>query len=289
MVEATPMENPHLPEGFIKTLMETYDQRWLNRFVYARWEEWTGRVFDLFDPRIHVIEPFEIPKHWARYRGMDWGGPEGVTGSIWIAFDENGQGYAYKEYYSNRGLIRDHTAGILSANREDAIKWTAMCWSGSSRSIETGQSIINQYCNAGLQCFAGIRVPWERKVETINAMLKPTSDEQKPKLLFFRTVENTIREFMEWRFDEEDRWGVQKPVERDDHMIDCVSLVLEQRPGKTMARAEPPHVQRREKLRKYFTEKREWFEKMGATIPRKTRSSRGAQLRRSPIFTSPVG
>jgi hypothetical protein len=37
------------------------------------WNVVPGAFFDCWNPRLHVIQPFDIPPHWPRYRSCDWG------------------------------------------------------------------------------------------------------------------------------------------------------------------------------------------------------------------------
>jgi hypothetical protein len=37
------------------------------------WSVVSGAYFPEWSPDRHVVEPFEIPQHWARFRSMDWG------------------------------------------------------------------------------------------------------------------------------------------------------------------------------------------------------------------------
>lgn len=47
---------------------------------------------------VHVVDPFEIPAHWLRWRSMDWGfaRPYAV---LWFAQDERGNVFVYRERY----------------------------------------------------------------------------------------------------------------------------------------------------------------------------------------------
>jgi hypothetical protein len=37
------------------------------------WDVIEGAYFDCWDSKLHVIRPFQIPKHWLRFRSGDWG------------------------------------------------------------------------------------------------------------------------------------------------------------------------------------------------------------------------
>ena len=75
--------------------------------LYGDWDSYDGQVFTEFtdDPSgytthvgTHVIEPFEIPSGWRRYRSFDWGfsKPYAVQ---WWAVDYEGRAYLYRQLY----------------------------------------------------------------------------------------------------------------------------------------------------------------------------------------------
>jgi len=82
------------------------------------WDAIEGAYFDEWDPSIHVLEPFEMPDYWLRFRSMDWGSakpfdvswwsiagedylaPQG-NGSVWIP---KGAMISYRQWY---GAKRD--------------------------------------------------------------------------------------------------------------------------------------------------------------------------------------
>lgn len=40
---------------------------------FGDWDVIEGAFFDEWDPRKHIIKPFAIPAHWARFQSIDWG------------------------------------------------------------------------------------------------------------------------------------------------------------------------------------------------------------------------
>ncbi|MBQ2663120.1 MAG: phage terminase large subunit [Clostridia bacterium] len=75
--------------------------------LYGDWDTFQGQVFtewrnnpDGYETRnlTHVIKPFEIPKHWRRYRSFDFGysRPFAVQ---WWAVDTDGKVYLYRQLY----------------------------------------------------------------------------------------------------------------------------------------------------------------------------------------------
>lgn len=57
-----------------------------------------GQFFSQWRESLHVVEPFEIPKNWLRYRSMDWGSARPYA-CHWWAVDYDGNIWCYRELY----------------------------------------------------------------------------------------------------------------------------------------------------------------------------------------------
>lgn len=80
---------------------------WRFRMLYeGEFEKPMGLVYDCFQD-YHYIEPFDIPPHWPRILGLDWGFKDPLA-CIWLAQAPNGKLYAYDEYYQS-GWMRYET------------------------------------------------------------------------------------------------------------------------------------------------------------------------------------
>jgi hypothetical protein len=73
------------------------------------WSVIEGAYFPEFSAAKHVIAPFEIPKHWARIRAMDWGSAKPFC-VLWLAVSDGeiaaiprGALVAYREWYGWNG------------------------------------------------------------------------------------------------------------------------------------------------------------------------------------------
>ena len=75
--------------------------------LYGDWNSFSGQVFTEFrnNPEgylsrrwTHVIKPFDIPKHWYRYRSFDFGYSKPFSVGWW-AIDTEGRAYRYRELY----------------------------------------------------------------------------------------------------------------------------------------------------------------------------------------------
>ncbi len=82
----------------LENLPENLRRAWLE----GDWDVFDGQYFPEFNRDLHVVEPFVIPAHWRRYTAMDYGLDK--LAHYWIAVDEEGNAYVYRELYES-GLI----------------------------------------------------------------------------------------------------------------------------------------------------------------------------------------
>jgi hypothetical protein len=81
------------------------------RLRFGKWAAAEGAVYEDFDPALHVIERFDIPKHWRRVRSIDFGYTNPFV-CQWWAIDDDGRMYLYREIYYSRRLVEDHAHGV---------------------------------------------------------------------------------------------------------------------------------------------------------------------------------
>jgi len=98
-------------------------EAWLN----GDWNVAAGSFLEgIWQPDKHIVEPFNIPPHWERWRALDWGfsAPYAVG---WFAMDYDGCIYMYRELYGYGGkpnvgtkeTADDVAKAILKAERAD--------------------------------------------------------------------------------------------------------------------------------------------------------------------------
>lgn len=75
------------------------------------WDINAGQFFSDFRRDIHVVKPFDIPSHWRRYWGYDFGFNH-PTAMVFIAADEDGNCYVYREYCKPSVHLADQAAWI---------------------------------------------------------------------------------------------------------------------------------------------------------------------------------
>lgn len=106
-------------------------QRYRFRMMYdAEFERPTGMIYGNFNADKCVIEPFNIPKAWPRYVGIDYGPVH--TAVLWFAKTPNkykgwpaGTYFAYREYLEGNKSIKQHAKDLNALGKgEDIVRKT---------------------------------------------------------------------------------------------------------------------------------------------------------------------
>lgn len=88
---------------------------------YGEFHESSGLVFDEFTPGIHVIEPFDIPEDWTKYRAIDHGRVE-PTAALWAAVNPTGDIFLYREYYQKDKTVVENAREIIRASGNERVR-----------------------------------------------------------------------------------------------------------------------------------------------------------------------
>ena len=115
-IPALPQDNPYISSDYIIEL-EQKPKAIRDALLLGKWDTFEGQAFEEwknnpnhYQDRIntHVIDPFEIPDHWKRYRAFDHGYSKPYA-VLWFAVDEQGRVYLYRELYGCTGNPNEGT------------------------------------------------------------------------------------------------------------------------------------------------------------------------------------
>lgn len=83
-----------------------------DRFYEGIWRSAAGMVYTDWNPDVHMVHRFQIPRDWSRYWAVDFGHTHPF---VWQAWAEDGDGrlYRYREIYRTETLVEDHAREIL--------------------------------------------------------------------------------------------------------------------------------------------------------------------------------
>lgn len=86
------------------------------------WVAAEGLIYEEWDPLIHVIDRFEIPKQWTRYWTVDFGYTNPFVLQRW-AEDPDGRLYLYAEQYMTKRTVDQHCAELKAQIIDDEGNW----------------------------------------------------------------------------------------------------------------------------------------------------------------------
>jgi phage terminase large subunit len=201
------------------------------------WAAAEGLVYDTFDPALHLIDSFRIPKEWTRYWSIDFGFTNPFV-MQWWAEDHDGRLYLYKELYRTQRLVSDHAKDILfQCTRRD----------GTWREVRPRQIICDHDAEgrATLERELGMGTMAATKTVTdgIQAVQRrlALADDGKPRLFILRDARvdrdeslaeagkptSTAEEIVGYVWDQsEGKPPKETPVKADDHGMDALRYLV---------------------------------------------------------------
>ncbi len=109
-ITANTFSNPYLPDDYVARLKKLKGVYRL-RYVEGKWIAFEGMIYDNFEPTTHIIDPFEIPHDWPRYRVIDFGYRNPFV-CQWWAVSPDDIYYMYREIYMTHRLVSEHAKEI---------------------------------------------------------------------------------------------------------------------------------------------------------------------------------
>lgn len=143
------------------------------RLRYGLWVQAEGAVYDDWNGQ-HVIDSFEIPADWRRFRVVDFGYTNPFV-CQWWAIDPDGRMYRYREIYFSRRMVEDHAKNILALTGDEDIE-TTVCDHDAE-----GRATLERH---GIPTVAAEKTVAEG-IETVRERLRIAGD-GKARMFFFR-------------------------------------------------------------------------------------------------------
>ena len=227
-IPARLQDNPFLAtdgryEQMLKALPPTQRQQLLD----GNWDVSEGAAFTEFVPQLHVITPFEIPVHWERIKGIDYGYAS-ESACIWGAVDpSDGTLIIYRELY-RKGLLGTDLADLIT-NMELTDPFSVpgvldtACW---SRTGTTGPTIGETLIRAGHKLRRADKNRIQGKIQ-IHEYLK-VMQSGRPRIQIFNTCPNLIRELQSIPLDKKNPEDVD--THAPDHAYDALRYLIMSRP-----------------------------------------------------------
>ena len=206
--------------------------------LHGDWDIFEGQYFTEWRRDVHVVRPFEIPKSWRRYFTMDYG--LDMLAGYWIALDDAGGAYVYREVYKSGLIISEAAREILA--HDDACVHTYFAppdlW---NRRQDTGKSAAQIFfeCGVPLTRAENDRVQgWL----ALREWLKPRKNEfgeTTPQLRIFENCVNLIRTLPAVTVDKLKPSDVAREPHELTHAPDAIRYFVAGRPHRGGENAKP--------------------------------------------------
>ena len=194
-IPASLTDNPYLMEGgqYEANLLSLPENQ-RRQLLEGDWAVADGAAFPEFRQSIHVVEPFEIPHNWVRFRSADYG-YSSWSAIHWYAIDPAFETLiVYRELYLSKHTGKDLGRAVLDAEMGDSIKFGILdssCWHNRG---QIGPSIAEEMITMGCRWrpsdrTAGARVAGKNQ---LHERLKVDEETGHPGIVFFNTCRQII-------------------------------------------------------------------------------------------------
>ena len=231
-IPASLYDNPYLSDdGAYEANLLSLPEMQRRQLLDGDWQVADGAAFQEFRLSTHVIEPFEIPEDWRRFRSCDYG-YSSYSAVHWFAIDPALETLiVYRELYVSKHTGKDLAKAVLDLEVGEMISYGILdssCWHNRG---QIGPSIAEEMISIGCRWRPsdrtnGARIAGKNKFHQV---LKVDAETGTPGILFFNTCRQIIADLP---VIPSDRRGSDDIDSRftSDHSYDSVRYGIMSRP-----------------------------------------------------------
>ena len=233
-IPATLFDNPYLAEdGMYEANLLSLPEHQRRQLLYGDWDINEGAAFPEFNRRIHVVEPFEIPHSWVRFRAADYGYGSN-TGVVWIAVSPSEQLVVYREMYNSKVTAWDLADLILDAESGENVRYGVLDSSLWHNRGDRGPSLAEQMISKGCRWRPSDRSRGSRVAgkNELHRRLQVDPFTEEPRLIIFSSCKNLIAQLPSIPLDKKNPEDVDTNAE--DHLYDALRYGIMSRPKSSL-------------------------------------------------------
>jgi len=234
-IPAMLIDNPYLAQqGDYETMLLSLPEHQRKQLLEGNWDVAEGAAFSEFNRQIHVIDPIEIPRDWARFRACDYGYGS-YSAVVWFAVSPSEQLIVYRELYVSKVLAKDLAGMVLEAEKNDGtIRYGVLdssCW---HKRGDTGPSLAEQMIQAGCRWrpadrSAGSRIAGKNEIHR-RLQVDPFTEE--PRLVITSNCTNLIAQLPILPLDKNNPEDID--TKSEDHLYDSLRYGVMSRPRSSL-------------------------------------------------------
>ena len=229
-IPAKLQDNPYLMQTddyyiMLASLPETQKRQFLD----GDWDAFDDSAFPEFKKQTHVVESFEIPKGWYRFRAADWGYSSPAC-CLWFAIDYDNNIWIYRELYVTKNTADQFARKVLELEHGEYINYGVLDSSTWAKRGDVGPSIAETMIQNGCRWRPSDRSPKSRingKLE-VHKRFTLNPDTKEPGLMILSNCRNLIRTLSTLPVDSNNPEDVDTKAE--DHAYDSLRYGCMSRP-----------------------------------------------------------
>lgn len=231
-IPATLKDNPYLyAEGDYEANLLSLPEMQRRQLLEGDWAIADGAAFSEFRPHHHIIDPFEIPADWRRFRSCDYG-YSSYSAVHWFAIDPAYETLiVYRELYVSKHTGRDLAKAVMELERGENIQYGILdssCWHQRG---QIGPSIAEEMIAQGCRWrpsdrSAGARVAGRNR---LHELLKYDEEKQMAGIVFFNTCRQIIADLPVIPSDPKGGDDIDSRYQ-SDHAYDSIRYAVMSRP-----------------------------------------------------------
>lgn len=221
-------DNPTVDQAYLERLRRLTGAR-RKRLYEGVWAAQEGLVYD-FDPAVHLVDRFDIPADWKRYRVIDFGFTNPFV-CQWWALDGDGRAYRYREIYQTGRTVADHAKQIRQYSEGEVYAATIADHDAEDRATLHA---------AGIQTVAAHKAVTPG-IQAVQERLRVAGD-GRPRIFFLRDsliardaalmeakkpccAEEEFDGYI-WPKAQDGKPNKEQPVKEDDHGMDAMRYLI---------------------------------------------------------------
>ena len=230
-IPATLFDNPYLSEdGMYEANLLSLPEHQRRQLLEGDWDINEGAAFPEFSRRIHVVDPFDIPSNWVRFRACDYGYGS-YTGVVWLAVVPGSeQLVVYRELYVSKIIATDLADMILDIERDEKVRYGVLDSSLWHNRGDTGPSLAEQMIIRGCRWRPADRSKGSRVAgkNELHRRLQVDEFTEEPRLVIFSNCTNIISQLPSIPLDKRNPEDVD--TNSEDHLYDALRYGIMTRP-----------------------------------------------------------
>ena len=232
-IPATLFDNPYLSDdGLYEANLLSLPEHQRRQLLEGDWDINEGAAFPEFNRRDHVIDPYDIPSNWIRFRACDYGYGS-YTGVLWFTVVPGSEQLViYRELYVSKVTATDLADMILEIEDEagERIRYGVLDSSLWHNRGDTGPSLAEQMIMKGCRWRPSDRSKGSRVAgkNEIHRRLQLDDFTEEPRMVFFNNCVQTISQIPSLPLDKNNPEDVDTHAE--DHLYDALRYGIMTRP-----------------------------------------------------------